>query len=122
MEEVSHVEENTCSAGCINPLLQHGIGDYYSNGREVDTESVTASEENVPLVQGAAANPDRLYLIFWASFISLSILVICLYSTGYLVPGTVLLSGGFLLVVGILAKRFCGHVVVGRRRDLYSQI
>ena len=26
MEEVSHVGKGQCSSGCINPLLQHDIG------------------------------------------------------------------------------------------------
>ena len=130
MEEVSHVQENSCSADCFNPLLEHNIGGYAMDNHDEDNNdrsdddraSVTAPEETVPLVTGISSNPDRLYLIFWASFLSISTLVICLYSTGYLVPGTVLLCCGALLVVGVLAKTGCGIIIGNRRRNLYQEI
>ena len=130
MDEVGHVQENTCSGDCFNPLLQHNIGgdtvdndEEDSNGRtDDDSTSVIAPEETVPLVFGISANSDRLYLIFWASFLSLSTLVICLYSTGYLVPGTVMLCCAALLVVGVLTKTGCGIFIGNRRRNMYQEI
>ena len=130
MEGVSDVQENTCSADCFNPLLQHNIGGYAGDNdgeddndrSDDDRASVSAREETVPLVIGISSNSDRLYLIFWAFFLSISTLVICLYSTGYLVPGTVLLSCAALLVVGVLAKTGCGIFIGNRRRDLYQEI
>ena len=128
MEDVSNVEHNQCSAGCINPLLQHDIGEDGTSERDnttrgfADGDSVTASEETVPLVQAATESPDRFLLIFLVSFIILSILLISLYSTGFFVPGTILLCVGIVLALLVVAKRFGGYADWGRRRDLYSQL
>jgi len=107
MDEVEHVQDNTCCADCLNPLLQHNIGadtmDNDDDRIEDDRASVTASEETVPLVIGISANSDRVHLLLWAYLLIISMLGICLYSTGYLVPGTVLLSCAAFLVVGVLA-------------------
>ena len=111
----------------FNPLLHHDIGDGEIQDRDTtrgdtDTLSVTLSEETVSLVRGTTANPDRHLCIFGTSFIVLSFLMIALYSTGYLVPGTVILCCSIGLALGLVVKSLCGHMVWGRRRDLYSQL
>jgi hypothetical protein len=128
MEDVSHLEHNQCSAGCINPLLQDDIGDseileIVSTARGIhDSESVSAYEEIEPLVQAASSSADRFILIFWTSFTILSILLISLFSYGFFVPGTVILCCGIVLALVLAAKRFSGYTDWGQRRDLYSEL
>merc|ERR1712179_149407 len=121
MGEVEHVQENACCADSLNPLLQQNIGgdtlDNDDDEIEDDRASVTANEETVPHVIEISSNLDRLYMVLWISFLIISTLGICLYSTGYIVPGTVLLSWAALPVVGVLA------ISIGnRRRNTYQEI
>eukprot|EP00092_Neocalanus_flemingeri_P006387 GFUD01006876.1.p1 GENE.GFUD01006876.1~~GFUD01006876.1.p1 ORF type:complete len:123 (-),score=15.72 GFUD01006876.1:339-707(-) len=122
MEEVSHVGKDQCCSGCINPLLQHNIGDtgYSGTTREdtdnTDTDSITLPEETISLVQASTDTPGGYLCIVWISLLILSILLISLYSAGYLVLMTVILCCSICLVLVYIGRLMCGQ------RDMYSEL
>jgi len=96
-----------------------GIGDMYDDDDDDDQASETSQEETVSLVYGTSANWQ--HLVFWISFLCLSFLAICLYSTGYFVPGTILLSCAAMMGLGVLVMFVYGICIWKLRKQMYYQ-
>ena len=110
----------------VNHLQHHDMGDdSYDNAGMADGDgdddkaSETSSVETVSIFFGIPAKWQCL--LFWTSFLSFSTLAICLYSTGYTVPGTILLSFSVLLGLGVLVKYGCGIWIGKMRKNMYYQ-
>ena len=96
-----------------------GIADIDDGDGDDDKASETSSVETISIFVGIPANWQCL--LFWTSFLSFSTLAICLYSTGYTVPGTILLSFSVLLGLGVLVKYGCGICFGEMRKNMYYQ-
>ena len=124
------------SSGRVNLLLQHDIRDGkmpYSDIARGDTGDADNTdtdredaiflvhddrEEMISLVHAVTVIPDGYLCIFWTFFLLIVyILLIYLFTTGYLVIGTFIIFCSMCLALGCLVRRLCGQ-----RRDLYSQL
>merc|ERR1711915_1161248 len=107
--EVSYVEENHCSAECINPLLRHDIDSISSRQSEegLEENALVGSEETSAEVLGLNDSSEARFILYFGFSISASIIIIILLYKGHLVPGLLLSLSIVLFIIGILAWKFC---------------